>query len=313
MAGTTGNNDKSDRDDVWLLVVFLIPILAAVLYLFFPPPASLPKTLDTFKSTGSLNWALLLLVVIAAVLYILEQFMPENRRPLARRIRWFCIILLVPLVLLGYFHEPLKTFFGYIRNIFTTLFGYVRNTFNTWFGYDGETLADDFRRWFVVVTGAFLAIYPITFLAYEVNVHPRLKRRLKNEIKLLGLDDEDSKLKNEALVDETFKSRHFWLFIIPIIVVSLVIVLGFLFPDKLPGNRNIEEPMQLVFFSLLGAYVFSVQELVRRYQTNDLRPHVYATILVRIVIATTITFAAATIIGLAGAEVACLLYTSRCV
>lgn len=161
------------------------------------------------------------------------------------------------------------------------------------------------RRWFLAITGAFLAVYPITFLAYRVNVHPRLKERLEKDIDFLGLDDEETgQLNAKELVEQTFNPWQFWLFIIPIIAVSLLIVLGYLMPDRLPNKELMERPMQLVFFSLLGAYVFSVQELVRRYQTNDLRPHVYATILVRILIAAMITFAAAAVIEAGGETIA---------
>jgi tetratricopeptide (TPR) repeat protein len=267
---------KRDWSWLWLLVVFIIPIIAVVLFVILPPPAEQPITSDTFKPSGKMNWAILLLAGTAAVIYLIEQFMSEKRRPFARGVRWFCIFLLVTLALFSYFPEALNTLFT-------------------------ETLDTEYRRRFVVVTGAFLAVYPVAYLAYSVNVQPRLEKRLEEDIQLLGLDNKPA----DAQVKALFRPGQFWLFIIPIIVVSLVIVFGYLMPEKLPGGEEMfERPMQLVFFSLLGAYVFSVQELVRRYQTNDLRPHVYATILVRIVIAAVITFAAAAVIDLAGAEAA---------
>ena len=48
--------------------------------------------------------------------------------------------------------------------------------------------------------------------------------------------------------------------------------------------------MEVIFFGYLGTYVFSVQELVRRYNTFDLQPQVYSSILVRILITLALTF-----------------------
>ena len=284
MAGMTDNASRSDGWK-WILLVLAIPIIAVSLFIIFVFFSDVQDPFAAFspadKIAGTKNWAILLLAAIAVVLFIIEQFMPEDRRPFARGIRWFFIFLLVILGLFGYFPTSLNTLLNTALNS-----DYV------------------YGRWFLVVTGAFLAVYPITFLAYRWNVHPRLIKRLENEIKFLGLDEEDYRSQNKKLIDKTFSSWHFWLFIIPIIAVSLVIVLGYLMPEKLPGGEElVKAPMQLVFFSLLGAYVFSVQELVRRYQTNDLRPQVYATILVRIVIAAAITFAAASVIYLAASEV----------
>jgi tetratricopeptide (TPR) repeat protein len=62
--------------------------------------------------------------------------------------------------------------------------------------------------------------------------------------------------------------------------------------------------MTLLFYGYLGAYVFSVQELVRRYNTFDLRPQVYSSILVRMLIAAVITFVGASVISAGGGQLA---------
>lgn len=51
--------------------------------------------------------------------------------------------------------------------------------------------------------------------------------------------------------------------------------------------------VRLVFFAYLGAYLYSLIELVRRYNTFDLQPQVYASILVRMVAAVILVFVGA--------------------
>jgi hypothetical protein len=48
--------------------------------------------------------------------------------------------------------------------------------------------------------------------------------------------------------------------------------------------------VRLMFFAYLGAYLYSLIELVRRYNTFDLQPQVYASILVRMVAAVILVF-----------------------
>lgn len=51
--------------------------------------------------------------------------------------------------------------------------------------------------------------------------------------------------------------------------------------------------LRLVFFAYLGAYLYSLIELIRRYNTLDLQPQVYASILVRMVAAIILVFVGA--------------------
>lgn len=53
----------------------------------------------------------------------------------------------------------------------------------------------------------------------------------------------------------------------------------------------------LVYFAFLGAYLFAVQELVRRYNTFDLLPQVYSSIFVRMLLAAGIVYVGATLIA----------------
>lgn len=63
---------------------------------------------------------------------------------------------------------------------------------------------------------------------------------------------------------------------------NVVAVLPAMAAPSIPANADV---IRLVFFAYLGAYVYSLLELVRRYNTFDLQPQVYAGILTRMVVA----------------------------
>jgi tetratricopeptide (TPR) repeat protein len=67
----------------------------------------------------------------------------------------------------------------------------------------------------------------------------------------------------------------------------------------IPLNPDI---IKLMFFAFLGAYVYSALELIRRYNTFDLEPQVYAGILVRMVAAVALVFAGSLLIFNAGSN-----------
>ncbi len=60
-----------------------------------------------------------------------------------------------------------------------------------------------------------------------------------------------------------------------------------------PVNPERNDVVRLLFTAYLGAYVYSLFELVRRYNTFDLQPQVYASILVRMVAAVVLVFVGA--------------------
>ena len=57
--------------------------------------------------------------------------------------------------------------------------------------------------------------------------------------------------------------------------------------DKSSQTNNL---ITLMFIGFLGAYVYSIQELARRFNTFDLQPQVYATILVRMLVAIVLVY-----------------------
>lgn len=225
-----------------------------------------------------LNNLLLLLAVFVPAVFLAGELLPRSWRGLIRRL--LGIIVAVILFLAVY-------------RLFATL--RVLMSPAAW----GQLVIIS------LAAAAFLAIFPISYLAYSRTVHPQLQKRLEEDITLLGLFDSrqvGARQRAKELYENAFQPLHYWLFILLIVFISVILILSFLFRDRL-GPLSADK-LYLVFFSFLGAYVFSVQELVRRYQTNDLRPQVYSSILVRFLIAAVVTYAAASILIDSGAVLA---------
>jgi tetratricopeptide (TPR) repeat protein len=64
-------------------------------------------------------------------------------------------------------------------------------------------------------------------------------------------------------------------------------------PEPPPVPTAPDAQPMLVFFAFLGAYLFGIQELVRRYNTFDLLPQVYSSIFVRLILATGVVYVGA--------------------
>ena len=80
------------------------------------------------------------------------------------------------------------------------------------------------------------------------------------------------------------------------IAATILIALGWLITLTPVGDVNVEEPGRLLFlfvpqasaitFGFLGAYFFSVNDVLRRYVRRDLKTKAYSGICVRILIVT---------------------------
>ena len=141
-----------------------------------------------------------------------------------------------------------------------------------------------------------VGIYPATYIAY-LEFRPKTQReRLKDDFRLLGLVSEDKLDQTvESLYQTIYHPIQFIAFITLIILFVLLLVGGFLIRDQLGLFVTVQQA-EMVFFSFLGAYFFSVQEMVRRYNTFDLLPQVYSSILVRMVSAVLLTYVGASVI-----------------
>lgn len=83
---------------------------------------------------------------------------------------------------------------------------------------------------------------------------------------------------------------------VPMIAATILIALGWLITLTPVGDVNVEEPGRLLFlfvpqasaitFGFLGAYFFSVNDVLRRYVRRDLKTKAYSGICVRILIVT---------------------------
>ena len=144
----------------------------------------------------------------------------------------------------------------------------------------------------------FIGIYPLSYLAYRAFREKAQRKRLKDDFRLLGLVSEDDLDETvESLYLTVYSPTQFIVYILLIIVFSVVILAGFLSQQTLSFADS--NTLTLVFFAFLGAYVFSIQELVRRFNTFDIQPQVYSSIFMRMVVAVVITFVGAAAINLA--------------
>jgi tetratricopeptide (TPR) repeat protein len=159
----------------------------------------------------------------------------------------------------------------------------------------------------VLLFVALMGVFPISYITYvgfgREDAH---RERLKNDFRLLGLASEDTLDETVSKLYQVVYNR--WQYVAYITLITLVALLvfgGYLRQDSLPqfllGNNILtQETMQLLFYAFLGAYVFTVQATVRRYNTLDLQPQVYSSMLVRILVALAIVFAGVKLIQAAG-------------
>lgn len=159
-------------------------------------------------------------------------------------------------------------------------------------------------RWaltlFAIVFG-WVGIYPVSYAAHWSGARDQ-QRRLKDDFLLLGLVTQDKLDTVENLYQTVYSATQFIAYICLIVTVSSLILTGYLWRDQL--GLISPETMALVFYSHLGATVFAVQELIRRYNTFDLQPQVYSSILIRMLVAGLVTFVGASAILLSGGQLA---------
>jgi len=155
---------------------------------------------------------------------------------------------------------------------------------------------------FTAVFG-FIGIYPLSYLAYRAFREKAQRKRLKDDFRLLGLVSEEELDETvENLYLTVYSPTQFIVYILLIIIFSIVILTGFLSQTTLSFVDS--NTMTLVFFAFLGAYVFSIQDLVRRFNTFDIQPQVYSSIFMRMVVAVVITFVGAAVINLSAGDIA---------
>lgn len=148
-----------------------------------------------------------------------------------------------------------------------------------------------------------IGLFPVSYLTYRAFGEPVRRQRLKNDFRLLGLVDE-AELEDtvEKLYRDTYNPLQFVAYIALILVVSLTMLL--LYRYRAGVGVVDAATLSSMFYALLGAYVFGVQQLVRRYSTMDIQPQLYSAVLMRMIVAVGVVFVAATVITAGGGEIA---------
>jgi hypothetical protein len=146
---------------------------------------------------------------------------------------------------------------------------------------------------------ALVGIFPVTYIAYLGFAASAHRQRLEDDFRLLGLASEDELADTVASLYHTvYSPGQFVVYVGLVVLISLMAFWGFArcTDTGTCGPLLDTDTMQLVFFGYLGAYVFSVQELVRRYNTFDLQPQVYSSMAIRMLIAIAIVYVAAPVL-----------------
>lgn len=297
--GDGGGNPRSQR--ILLLLVWLLAVSLGILLLnrmgFFQSPS-----LDAFAPLPwwerVLGWGLLpvlLLTLLVATLGLVKSLLyPKASREDARqraeresrrRELWMTIWLLFGAGLIG---------LGLAANQAGLLEA-------------AKAAMQNRTAVFALLLLAMVGIYPLTYLAYRAFGVSTHRGRLKKDFRLLGLEkDEDVDDTVNQLYNTIYSGLQFAVYIGLIVLISTCVLYAYYgcTPITLSGpggtgmlrcaNLPSAAPVQVtaIFFAYLGAFVFSVQELVRRYSTYDLQPQVYAAIVVRMLIAIGIVFVA---------------------
>jgi tetratricopeptide (TPR) repeat protein len=146
------------------------------------------------------------------------------------------------------------------------------------------------QSWYQAVLAITLVSYfPISYITYvqfRAEIH---KQRVKDDFRLLGLASE------EAQLDVRYRQIYSpWQFVIYVSLAAMTTLLGFgLLHFRVDLSFVSETTSLLMFHSFLGAYVFSIYYVYRRYSTLDLQPVVYLYVTVQMITVQAVAFVAA--------------------
>ncbi|MBG1270678.1 tetratricopeptide repeat protein [Nostoc sp. WHI] len=155
---------------------------------------------------------------------------------------------------------------------------------------------------FLVVIIAIVGIFPASYFAYLFYITERTQaERIKNDLKLLGLVSEEEYNDFDKLYKTVYDPIQFGTFILLLTsIATLVFTIYYVTkiePDNnnkivkfLTGDKFARNQLGIIFYAFLGAYLFGIRLVIRRYNTFDLQPQVYATIVLRILVSGAIAF-----------------------
>ena len=141
--------------------------------------------------------------------------------------------------------------------------------------------------WFrAVITLTFVTYFPLTYLAYQLRSEKH-RERLTQDFRLLGMArDEKEELELKEQFQKVYSPQQFIVFVS---MASLVTLVGFgllhfkpTFLTEIMGASS-TDIAEIMFYSFLGALVFSVYNVYRRFVTFDLQPGVYLYVAVMMV------------------------------
>ena len=128
------------------------------------------------------------------------------------------------------------------------------------------------RPWYqAVLIIVFVSYFPLSYLSYLQFRAESHKERVKDDFRLLGLVQGAS---GAAELDLLYHRIYSWQqFVIYVPLATLTTLLGFgLFHFRAILTFVPEMVAVTMFHSFLGAYVFSIYYVYRRYSTLDLQP-----------------------------------------
>jgi tetratricopeptide (TPR) repeat protein len=127
----------------------------------------------------------------------------------------------------------------------------------------------------IILVTVLVGFFPISYLAFEVRAGKH-KDRLVSRINILGFSDKREQDLWEKLYRQLNPPQEYILFVGMVVLISLFgfAMLRFSFTGSLEDLVE-HSFLQTMFYSFLGAYVFSIYNLSRRYVTYDMSPGVY--------------------------------------
>jgi tetratricopeptide (TPR) repeat protein len=140
----------------------------------------------------------------------------------------------------------------------------------------------------ITLVGYFPLSY-LSYLQFRVGMH---KERVKDDFRLLGLvQGASGAAELDVLYRQIYSQQQF---VIYVSLATLTTLLGFgLFHLRADLSFISESVATTTFYTFLGAYVFSIHYVYRRYSTLDLQPAVYLYITRRMIGVQAVAFVAA--------------------
>ncbi|NEQ30471.1 MAG: hypothetical protein F6K04_05645, partial [Leptolyngbya sp. SIO4C5] len=151
---------------------------------------------------------------------------------------------------------------------------------------------------FTLVIGALTGIFPASYIAYLFYRSRVQRERLKDDLRLLGLVTDEKISEINELYQTVYSPLQFVVYIILLTALSTLIFGAYyaVSTDSRAFSFIEAAVVKITFYGFLGAYFFGIQLVVRRYNTFDLQPQVYSSIILRTLLAVVVTFSAASII-----------------